>query len=315
MKKILLTTFFLLSGTVLLPAQRLSMQNVNRVYARGGSIIFPYVTQAANPRVLDSLQQFVRRSMVQGYSDVPPSFTLEDIRDKTYSVNPVVADAIGDCPECTNNTRLTLTEQKRMYTLDLSWDEFCCGAHGSYGEVTVYMDRKSGAILCDTAFFRGDYAAAFVRFGEPQIRQAFDIPEGESLYDHGVGWEPGPLPLAANYVFSDSGIRFYYNKYEVSPWALPAPEFLVSWEQAAPFLKPYYLGGYLKTPQASGEKPVFMPEKAVLLKLSGTIAGKQQIKMQLKRLGEQVSGWYYYENRGLPGKRSCWVPPKVRPIP
>ncbi|MGQ3013330.1 MAG: RsiV family protein [Flavobacteriales bacterium] len=299
MKKILVILCVQLFLGTFLSAQTLTFQKVERKYARGGSMEFPYVTQAANARVLDSLKHFISNSVVQGYLSDRPSYTLEDIKNKTYSVNPAVADVIGECPECENNTKVTLKEHGRMYRLDVSWDEYCCGAHGNYGAITDYMDKKEGRILPDTAFFKGNYAEAFVKIGEPQIRRDFDIPAGEKLFDHGVGWEEGLLPLATNYVFNDSGIHFYYNKYEVTPWALPAPEFHVSWQQARPYLRSEFLGDWLKEGPATGTSgSVFSPETAVLVKLSGTIAKTQKIKMQFKRLGNLVSGWYYYEAQG-----------------
>jgi|GEM_PF-1066044 len=298
MKKILVILCAQLLFCTFLPAQTLTFQKVERKYARGGAIEFPYVTQASNDRVLDSLKRFIRNSVVQGYTNDKPPFTLDDIKNKTYSVNPVVADVIGECPECENETKVTLEEHNRMYRLDVSWNEYCCGAHGNYGSVTAYMDKKEGRILQDTAFFRGNYAEAFVKIGEPKIRRDFDIPAGENLFDHGVGWEEGPLPLAANYVFNDSGIYFYYNKYEVTPWVLPAPEFHVSWQQAKPYLRSEFLGDWLKDSPGTPGGNAFTPETAVLIKLGGTIGKTQKIKMQLKRLGTLVSGWYYNEAQG-----------------
>jgi len=282
--------------TAFLPAQTISVQQVNRTYARGGSISFPYVTQAANTRVLDSLRSFISGSVVQSYSDEKPAFTLDDIKNKTYSVNPVVAGVINECAECASNIRVNLNEYSRMYRLSMSWDDYCCGAHGTYGEIMEYMDKKSGQLLKDTCFFKGNYAEAFVKIGEPQIRRDMEIPAGESLFEHGVGWEQGLLPLASNYVFTDSGIHFFYNKYEVTPWALPAPEFTVSWVAAKPYLRSEYLADWLKDSVAV--TPVFEASAVQLIKLGGTVAKTQKIKMQLKRVDNLVMGWYYYEAQG-----------------
>lgn len=111
---------------------------------------------------------------------------------------------------------------------------FTGGAHG-FG-VTVYsvLSAKTGqpvegwrSLVTDTA--------ALLQLAETAFRELKKIPEGTPTSQEWF-WN-GKFYLTDNFAFTGQGLVFYYNQYEIAPYAAGATELLLPWNSIRQLLK------------------------------------------------------------------------------
>ena len=115
-------------------------------------------------------------------------------------------------------------------SLDFSQTTYTGGAHpNSYLQKSVF-DIKTGMqleladLVKDTANLR--------KAVEIEFRKVREIPEGESLEEAGFWFEYDNFLLAHNFGLTDNGLEFFYNPYEVAPYAAGSTSVLiVDWKK------------------------------------------------------------------------------------
>ncbi len=66
------------------------------------------------------------------------------------------------------------------------------------------------------------------------------VAEGAALKDSGFTFENDLFTLPENFALRDEGLAFYYNPYDVAPYAMGPTEIVLSWEEIKDLLAPPY---------------------------------------------------------------------------
>lgn len=107
------------------------------------------------------------------------------------------------------------------------------GAHGNSLLLFSNYDLTSGEEIPLNALCEVD--AAFNSSMEQIFRSSQNISETTSLEDAGFWFNEG-FYVPNNFFISGKGVHFFYNPYEVAPYASGAIELYVSWKEIAPYL-------------------------------------------------------------------------------
>lgn len=99
---------------------------------------------------------------------------------------------------------------------------FAGGAHGWEGFKTTLVDNKSGKVL-KLKDFVGD-VDQFDRFALKYFLKQNDIESEDQLEELGYWFEDG-FKCTENFYFSDKGMVFVYNQYEIAPYVMGIPTF------------------------------------------------------------------------------------------
>ena len=73
--------------------------------------------------------------------------------------------------------------------------------------------------------------------GEQIFRQVKEIPDTASLNENYFEFADDTFQLNKNYGFRKEGIVFYYNNYEIAPYAAGPSEVLIPYERIREWLK------------------------------------------------------------------------------
>ena len=125
-------------------------------------------------------------------------------------------------------------------TLSLSLSErtFTGGAHGMATVTFTNLSPRTGAPLALRALLIDDYEAKLLPIAEAKFREVRDIKDGMSLADAGFSFfENGVFSLTENFAITDEGLTFYYNVFDVAPYALGPTEITVGYDELEGLLK------------------------------------------------------------------------------
>lgn len=305
MKTILLTSLTLFASCIL-SAQQIKFNRAELKFGDSGSLDWPEVTAAPNEQIRSFLQKEITTMILSSqYSDAPVVNSVQELKQLNGKTNPKVVGLLGDCPECTLDETVNLTEAGNVVSLTYSFSEYCCGAHGMYSSVTKSYDIRTAKELVLADVFKAGFDVKAKELGEKLLRKSENIDPEQSLSDYGYeGFYEG-MVLSENYEFGPSGIYFYYNPYEVGPWSMPPPAFTIPYADVMDFIKPDgALAPLLKTNPNIGSGL-----KAVNGTFKGNIRGDLKITLTLSGTTD-LSGNYFYQSQGpdkkisLTGKRN-----------
>lgn len=117
----------------------------------------------------------------------------------------------------------------KIVTIEMSGYSFTGGAHPYSFCLLVSYDLKNGAKPLQISDLVRDTNAV-----RPLLERAYKLSKGlqetDSLADV-VYSEITQLPMPMNVGISPEGIRFYYNAYEVGPYAVGVSDILLTWQE------------------------------------------------------------------------------------
>ncbi len=282
--QILLLSLFYTAG---LFAQKVEWKKVELTYSVGGSIDWPELTSVPNDAIRKTLEKNIAEAIL-GPADQRIFSDLNALKKtKGQKENPKVKGLLEDCPACEFQEGVTLSQKERVISMNYGYSEFCCGAHGMYGGYTKNFDVKDGRELKLSDIFQGGWESAFKKLGEKKLRKELNVPQGQSLADYGFDGFYEGFFLPENVSFEEKYIRFSYDPYEAGPWVMGAPEFVITYEEAKPYIRPDGPLGSL----SGGAVP------ADLVSYKGNIRGDLNITLLINK-SEKISGYYYYDSKG-----------------
>jgi len=130
-----------------------------------------------------------------------------------------------------------MTFNDSLLSLQVSDESFEGGAHGSYNLSFVNVRPGDGSIVKLSDLLKPDYEKALTKMGEEIFREARELADTASYEMSGYTFDDNTFALNENYGFRKQGIVFYYNSYEVAPYALGPTEIVIPYERIKDWIK------------------------------------------------------------------------------
>ncbi len=108
-------------------------------------------------------------------------------------------------------------ENKNILTLAMNTYIFTGGAHGYASTTFLNFDKTNAVELDNWELF--DDLESFQKFAESRFRVQENIPEDKNINATGFMFEKDIFHLAENIGYTEDGIQFIYNQYEVASFA------------------------------------------------------------------------------------------------
>ena len=133
----------------------------------------------------------------------------------------------------------------------LSTQEFVSIYEGGAHPITNYNFKNfnlvNGKEVKLNDVLSGNYMAELTKIAENKFRRLFNIPANKDLIKAGFFFNKGIFKLNDNYSFSNYGITFQFNPYEVAAYVYGAPEITIPYSEIKNLIKPVsILGKFLK---------------------------------------------------------------------
>lgn len=110
---------------------------------------------------------------------------------------------------------------------------FTGGAHGGYTVYYVNINPSTGDEIKLQSVLKPGFEKTLNEEGEKSFRLVRGLSAGDELAEKGFEFPDGKFQLNTNYGFKKEGIVFFFNSYEIAPYALGPTEVLIPWEVLA----------------------------------------------------------------------------------
>lgn len=111
------------------------------------------------------------------------------------------------------------------------------GAHPNSNTQYLIFDKATGKRLQLTDFFDTVSINKLTILGEPLFCAAKGIAPEQGLDEAGFWFPNNRFKLNDNFYFSEAGLTFYYNKYEIGPYVLGSTELTIPAPQLVKLMK------------------------------------------------------------------------------
>jgi len=124
-----------------------------------------------------------------------------------------------------------------LISLTVEEDYFTGGAHGGAGMYFININPTTGAEFTLDNLFKTGYQEPLTKIGDGIFRQVHEIPDTASLNENYFEFPDDKFQLNQNYGFKKEGIVFYYNNYEIAPYAAGPTEVLIPYDRVRAWIK------------------------------------------------------------------------------
>ncbi|MGW8123337.1 DUF3298 and DUF4163 domain-containing protein [Roseivirga echinicomitans] len=123
---------------------------------------------------------------------------------------------------------------------------FTGGAHPNSTQVYRSYDLATGKVLTLGDILIEGYEEELNKLAEIEFRMDKRIPPSEPLNEQGYFFENGQFQLTTNFAVMNKSLLFYYNAYEIGPYAMGPTELELKLTDYANLIKPSGVIGDLK---------------------------------------------------------------------
>ncbi len=116
----------------------------------------------------------------------------------------------------------------------ISWYEYAGGAHGNYGKDFLVIDKKTGKkVEIDQVI--NDNENKLSETISNRLLQNMDTDSTSTLEEN--GFYTDMIDPTSNFYLTNTGIGFYYNTYEIAPYAMGPFNIFLNFEEIKDYLK------------------------------------------------------------------------------
>jgi len=117
-----------------------------------------------------------------------------------------------------------------LISLSVQEEYFTGGAHGGAGRYFININPQTNKEAKLEDFLAPGATEALRIAGEESFRMVHGLPEGVSLLESGFEFPDDEFRLNENYGFLKEGIAFFYNSYEIAPYAVGPTQIVIPYE-------------------------------------------------------------------------------------
>jgi len=129
-----------------------------------------------------------------------------------------------------------LTQHQRFISLESNKTGYLGGAHGFQKVQLFNFDNKGEAIKLSDLFTLG-YEGELNAIAEVLFRKQHELPPEKNLEDLGFSFPNGEFQLNDNFAITEKGIRFFFNTYEIAPYAFGTTELMINYTDIQSLIK------------------------------------------------------------------------------
>ncbi len=196
---------------------------------------YTYIKKASNKTVQDSINNALainclgkeyagkdpkiaitefKNAYVKGYKNDVEQFYLEDQKN-----NPDIKVVGGWYNYIKNIKSKILFSEDNLLTYQIDTYDYTGGAHGSHASLFLNFDLRTGKQVHLSNLFNEGYEKELTRLLLAQLEKNNKVSTQNELEDIGY-FITEPLSPTENFYFNKDGFCFFYNVYEIAPYAM-----------------------------------------------------------------------------------------------
>lgn len=214
-------------------------------------INFSYPVKSSDELLVDSLNYyFITSCFGNKYAfdtptEVIKQYTMNYIKEYRNDLEPlylqdekdlVAGNSIGGWYSYYKNIESRVQfYDKGLLVYRVHYDEYTGGAHGMYMTTFLNIDLALMRPLQLDDIFVGEYQESLTDIIWKQLMMVHKVKTREELEDMGYG-TTGEITPIENFYLDDHGITFYYNVYDITPYAMGPVSVSIPYSMLTPWL-------------------------------------------------------------------------------
>ena len=190
------------------------------------NISYPVIVKGVDNPFLDSLNSSIKASILEY------AFVSEKQLDFESLINEIKAEyelVTQDFPDYNTPWQLEVNsdiiyQDSLFISLASTIYTYTGGAHANTMQVYRSYDLQTGKVLTLADLLEEEFEIDLNEAAEVEFRMAKMIPPGRDLDDEGYFFEGNRFRLNENFAIMNRSLLFYFNPYEIAPYALGATE-------------------------------------------------------------------------------------------
>ena len=201
---------------------------------------YPVIESAPAPAAADALNRAVRDFLLTSSGEPRKYASLDAAMDafmrdyQRYKPQTSVPNAYWE-----ERTVSILYQSPAIFSVKFDLSFFTGGAHPQYAATFTSFNAATGAkIALDDVLVAG-FGPRLTRIAENRFRARNGIKPGMTLRDAGyIFFKNDTFALNDNFWFGPKGVTFFYNTYEIAPYAMGTTELLLTYRQINELIRP-----------------------------------------------------------------------------
>jgi len=197
------------------------------------SLYYPEVKQAFNEAVRDSLTSHVRETLLGNYFHEQKVKSLDEMAKLFFSDYEGVQSEPMDYRIGweLNNTISIIFNNHSIVSFQSEFYHFTGGAHGMSGTYFTNFNSQDGKKLTLLDLLNPGYEQELNSIAERIFRKNNRLTPDTNLEEAGFWFEEGKFSLNENFGIKNDGLIFYFNSYEIAPYAMGPTEIVIPYTE------------------------------------------------------------------------------------
>lgn len=200
---------------------------------------FPEIKYAYTESVKDSISRQIQNTLLSNYTvgvNINSLDSLSELFSSDYQ--DMSKDFPGyNLPWELNNTISIIYNDNSVVSLQSEFYHFTGGAHGNSGVYFTNFNSEDGGKLALSDLLIPDYRRELNLTAEKIFRNQNNILPDEDLEAAGYWFEGNKFSLNDNFAIKNDGLVFYFNSYEIAPYAMGPTEILIPYKEMKNLVK------------------------------------------------------------------------------
>ena len=201
---------------------------------------FPMITDAADGVAVAAITDAVHEFITEPLEPDGAGVTAKELIDEFFASYAQLQQQVASykLPWFLERKAFVVNNAPDILCLSFASRSFMGGAHGNATITFENFNPRTGERVELADLFVNGYEAKLLMLAEARFRDVRAIEEGMNLPDAGFSFsENGTFTLSDNFAIEKDSLTFYYNAYDVAPYALGPTELTLSYDELDGLLK------------------------------------------------------------------------------
>ncbi len=190
---------------------------------------YPEIKHAHNSFVKDSITNYIMNSLLSNYFNTKKTKSLDEMAGVFFKDYEKMQKEFSDytLPWDITSSISVIYNDKSIISLQSEFYRFLGGAHGNSGVYFANFNLQNGKQLSLSDVLISGYEKDLNSIGEKLFRKDKNMKSDENLEEAGFWFEDNTFALNENFGIKSDGLVFYFNSYEIAPYAMGPTEILI----------------------------------------------------------------------------------------
>ena len=194
---------------------------------------YPEIIKAPSQTAREVINGEIKGFLLRPIFEEEKFYSLQEIMNDFISAYQKFIKEFPNSPQSWSVERTVsiVYQSPKVLSLELNDNQYTGGAHPNAVRIFLNLNTASGKPINLPDILVPNYEAPLNAIAERKFRELKELKPDESPSDAGFDFTDNHFSLNENFLIGKAGITFYYNSYEIAPYAMGPTELFLDYSQ------------------------------------------------------------------------------------